>query len=56
VKLITGPFSGVRALVTQVMPAQARVKVLLELLGMEREVEIESSGVMPDIVHPLAPR
>ena len=56
VKLISGPFRGIRALVTQVMPAQARVKVLLELLGMEREVEIESSGVMPDMVHPLAPR
>jgi transcription antitermination factor NusG len=56
VKLISGPFSGIRALVTQVMPAQARVKVLLELLGMEREVEIDEHGVMPDIAHPLASR
>jgi hypothetical protein len=36
------------------MPAQARVKVLLELLGMEREVEVEESGVLPDLSHPLA--
>ena len=56
VQLISGPFSGIRALVTQVMPAQARVKVLLELLGMEREVEIDEHGVMPVIAHPLAPR
>lgn len=54
VKLLNGPFSGVRALVTQVMPAQARVKVLLELLGMEREVEVDEHGVIPDIAHPLA--
>jgi hypothetical protein len=31
------------------------VKVLLELLGMEREVEIDESGVLPHISHPLAP-
>jgi transcriptional antiterminator RfaH len=54
VKLLQGPFAGVRALVTRVMPAQARVKVLLELLGMEREVEVEESGVLPDLSHPLA--
>jgi len=29
--------------------------VLLELLGMEREVEIEASGVLPDVSHPLSP-
>ena len=56
VKLLQGPFAGVRALVTQVLPAQARVKVLLELLGMEREVVVEASGVLPDVAHPLAQR
>jgi len=55
VQVLQGPFSGIRALVTQVLPAQARVKVLLELLGMEREVEIDESGVLPHIAHPLAP-
>jgi transcriptional antiterminator RfaH len=55
VQILHGPFSGIRALVTQVLPAQARVKVLLELLGMEREVEIDESGVLPHIAHPLAP-
>lgn len=56
VKLLQGPFAGVRALVTQVMPAQARVKVLLELLGMEREVVVEAGSVLPDVAHPLAQR
>jgi len=55
VQVLSGPFSGIKALVTQVLPAQARVKVLLELLGMEREVEIEASGVLPHVSHPLAP-
>jgi hypothetical protein len=32
------------------------VKVLLELLGMEREVLVDESGVLPDVAHPLAPR
>jgi transcription antitermination factor NusG len=56
VQLVEGPFSGIRALVTQVLPAQERVKVLLEILGMEREVEVETSRVLPQISHPLASR
>ena len=56
VQLLKGAFSGIRALVTQVLPAQERVKVLLEILGMEREVEIETSSVLPKIAHPLAAR
>lgn len=54
VKLLKGPFAGVQALVTQVLPAQARIKVLLELLGMEREVEVEATDVLPLMSHPLA--
>ncbi len=55
VQVLQGAFSGIKAIVTQVLPAQARVKVLLELLGMEREVEIAESSVLPRISHPLAP-
>lgn len=54
VQLLKGPFSGIRALVTRVLPAQERVKVLLEILGMEREVEVEVAGVLPTVSHPLA--
>lgn len=56
VRLVEGPFQGIRAVVTSVMPARARVTVLLELLGMEREVEIAEKAVLPDILHPLSPR
>ena len=56
VQLLEGPFTGIHALVTQVLPAQDRVKVLLEILGMDREVEIEAARVLPKITHPLAAR
>ena len=54
VQVVEGPFKGIRAVVTQVMPARARVTVLLELLGMEREVEVNEQAVMHDMSHPLA--
>lgn len=56
VQVVEGPFQGIRAIVTRVMPARARVTVLLELLGMEREVEVAEKAVLPDVLHPMAPR
>ena len=56
VQVVEGPFQGIRAIVTSVMPARARVTVLLELLGMEREVEVAEKSVLPDMIHPMAPR
>lgn len=54
VKVIEGPFLGVKALVTRILPARDRVAILLNLLGQEREVEVSSEAVLPDIHHPLA--
>lgn len=53
VNLVEGPFRGLRAIVTKVLPAKDRIAVLLELLGIEREVEIPTHSVLPDTVHPL---
>ena len=53
VNLVTGPFRGIRAVVTRVLPARERIAVLLEVLGMEREVEVAVSAVLPDVTHPL---
>ncbi len=47
VVIATGPFRGLKVLVTRVMPARQRIAVLLELLGMPREVEIERGRVLP---------
>jgi transcriptional antiterminator RfaH len=53
VNVVSGPFQGVRAVVTRVMPARERVAILLEVLGMEREVEIAMGSILPDISHPM---
>ncbi len=56
VTLMEGPFKGLRAVVTRVMPAKERVAVLLDLLGTQREVEITADRVVPGKVHPLSER
>jgi len=40
VEIASGPLRGFHALVTRVLPARERVKILLEFLGQQREVEI----------------
>lgn len=47
VVIASGPMSGLRVLVTRVLPARQRIAVLLELLGTYREVEIEKERVLP---------
>jgi transcription elongation factor/antiterminator RfaH len=54
VQIVGGAFAGLKAIVSRVLPARMRVAVLLEVLGMEREVEIASHAVLPDSPHPLA--
>ena len=56
VTVLDGPFKGLRAIVTRVMPAKERVAVLLDLLGNQREVEVMLDRVVPGKVHPLAGR
>ena len=36
------------------MPARERVAILINMLGQEREVEVATEAVLPDIRHPLA--
>jgi transcription antitermination factor NusG len=56
VTVLDGPFKGLRAVVTRVMPAKGRVAVLLDLLGTQREVEVTINRVVPGKVHPLSGR
>ena len=51
VRITEGPFQGLEALVTRLLPAKERVRVLLAFLG--RSVETEVS--MPQVLS-LAPR
>ena len=42
-----GSLRGLRVLVTRVIPARQRIAILLDLLGSQREVEIERDRVLP---------
>ncbi len=54
IRVIEGPFQGVRALVTRILPARERVAILLNMLGQEREIEVSTTAILPDVRHPLA--
>lgn len=56
VKIVEGAYKGVNAVVSRLLPARERIAVLLEVLGMEREVEISAAAVLPGATHPLAPK
>jgi len=53
IEVVAGPFKGLRTIVTRLLPARQRVAILLEILGTEREVEIDAAHVLPDQPHPL---
>ncbi len=46
VQIIHGPFTGIEALVTRLLPAKERVRVLLEFLGRSVETELPAPGVL----------
>ena len=54
VKIVRGVLVGLQAVVTQVLPAKQRVKVLMDFLGRKMEAEVEHSSVLPQVTHPLA--
>jgi transcriptional antiterminator RfaH len=56
VDVVAGPLTGLRTVVTRVLPAKQRVAILMEVLGQEREVELPIEQVLPPRHHPLAPR
>ena len=46
VQIIEGPLQGIEALVTRLLPAKERVRVLLEFLGRRVETELRAPGVL----------
>jgi transcriptional antiterminator RfaH len=54
VKIIQGVFVGLEAVVTRVLPATQRVKILMDFLGRKMEAEVEHASVLPQVVHPLS--
>src|SRR6266478_4842632 len=47
VQLIEGPFQGLEVIVTQLLPARERIRVLLEFLGRSLEMEVAEGKVLP---------
>jgi transcriptional antiterminator RfaH len=47
VRIAEGPFQGLEALVTRLLPAKERVRVLLEFLGRPLETEVSTPKVLP---------
>ena len=47
VRIAEGPFQGLEALVTRLLPAKERIKVLLEFLGRPLETEVATPKVLP---------
>ncbi|HEX4085258.1 MAG TPA: transcription termination/antitermination NusG family protein [Chthoniobacteraceae bacterium] len=54
VMITRGAFQGLTTVVTQLMSAKERVRVLIEFLGQVREVEVEKDHVLPERQHFLA--
>ncbi len=51
--VIDGPLKGLEAVVTQILPARDRVRILLDFLGRAMETEIEASSLAVLDDHPL---
>lgn len=47
VRIAEGPLQGLEALVTQLLPAKERIRVLLEFLNRSVELEISTPKVLP---------
>lgn len=48
-----GVFKGLQTVVTQILSARERVRVLLEFLGQSREVDVERTQLLPQRSHVL---
>jgi transcriptional antiterminator RfaH len=54
VKIVRGVFVGLEAVVTQLVSAKERVKILMDFLGRKVEAEVGCTGVLLEASHPLA--
>jgi transcriptional antiterminator RfaH len=47
VHIVEGPFRGLEAVITQVLPVRERIRVLMDFLGRSVEMEIPEVKVLP---------
>jgi transcription antitermination factor NusG len=53
VRIAEGPFQGLEALVTHLLPGKERIRLLLDFLGRSLETEVPTPKVLP-LVSPRA--
>jgi transcriptional antiterminator RfaH len=53
--VIDGPLKGIEAVVTQVLPARDRVRILLDFLGRAMETELDASALVLLDARPTGP-
>ena len=47
VHIVEGPFRGLEVVITQVLPAKERIRVLLDFLGRSIEIDVSTAKVLP---------
>ena len=47
VHIVEGPFRGLEVVITQILPARERIRVLLDFLGRPLEMEVPAEKVLP---------
>jgi transcriptional antiterminator RfaH len=52
-EVLAGPFAGLQAVVSRVLPARERIRILLTFLGRATEVEVARDLLRPPPGHPL---
>lgn len=51
IKVAGGLFHGLEAVITQVMPGQRRVMILMDFLGRQTSVEVAAKDIVKDTLH-----
>ena len=48
VEVASGPFAGMKGIVTRLMSGEQRVQILMEMLGQENQVEVSTANLKTD--------
>ena len=46
VRIMQGAFAGLEAVVTQILPARERVKILMDFLGRKVEADVDCASLL----------
>jgi transcriptional antiterminator RfaH len=55
-QIVEGPFEGVQGIIARIIPASRRVALLMNILGSDREIILNSDQLLATVQHPLVQR